>query len=393
MKLGNVHKAMLVSFILRATLVVYGSEVGSLRQSSDAFGYLRKAKELSRDPQMGFMSVFGPEGGALEYAGALVYSVTDYAPMVLGFIMAGLGTGIVYLSYRSALELWGNERSARAVAWGVTLFPQLALHSALFLKEIPVSFCLTVAAYFAIHYVKRNHINHVVGYFVAVAIAASLHSGVLVAMPALIVSMMIVRPRGGRMRSSYYATNLTAVLILLTILHFANKTSVGMEKFGGSFEAALHNFEQRELRDSAGTAGYPQWMRVRGGISDTWKVPIRFVALLYSPLLPFMIRSASHMLGALDAGLYLYLCWNIYRNWSGFKQNRAALVLFVVMFALYLLFSMGVSNFGTAIRHRAKMAPLLLIVSAGLPSLRLQAKGFFGEFSGTKLTIRRSEGW
>jgi hypothetical protein len=61
-------------------------------------------------------------------------------------------------------------------------------------------------------------------------------------------------------------------------------------------------------------------------------------------------------------------------NWRSVKQNRSALVLLIVMLALYLLFSLGVSNFGTAIRHRAKMSPLLLVIAAGLPVLRRQAR-------------------
>lgn len=372
MKAGSLGIALFVGFVLRSALAVYNIFVAPLRQSSDAFGYLRRAEELNADFSVDLMSILASGDGIFLYLGSLVYSVTDHAPIVLGLMMAVLGTGVIYTSYKCAIELWGNTKAARAVAWGVALFPQLALHSALYLKEIPVSFCLTVAAFFAVRYVKHNHLNQVVGYFVWIAFATALHSGVLVAMPALIVAMLIVRPRRGSRKSSFFATNLVAVLILLGILHFVDRTSIGMEKFGGSFEAAIDSFEQRELRDPSGTAAYPQWMRVRGGLSDIWKIPIRLVALLYSPLVPFMIRSPGHLLGALDAGLYFYLCWNIYQNRSSIKRNRSALVLLIVMLALYLLFSLGVSNFGTAIRHRAKMSPLLLIVAAGLPELRRQ---------------------
>ena len=83
-----------------------------------------------------------------------------------------------------------------------------------------------------------------------------------------------------------------------------------------------------------------------------------------------MVRSPAHLLGVVDAALYLFLFWSLYRNGGAIKQNRAVVILLVVVPALFLVYALGVSNFGTAIRHRAKMAPILLILAAGLRYLR-----------------------
>lgn len=382
MKLGNVQKAVLVGFSLRVSLVFYGSEVGTLRQSSDAFGYLRKAKELSRSHDAGLLAIFDPEAGLLVYFGSLVYGVTERAPILLGLLMAILGSGIIYIAYRSALQLWENEKAARTVAWGVACFPQLALHSALFLKEIPISFCLTAAAYCAIRYGKYNKVNSLIGYFIWIAFATLFHSAMIVAMPALVIGMILIRPHRGLSLFSVYARNAFSVVILAGILFVVNRTSIGLEKFGGSLDGAVEVFESREMRDTEGSAGYPQWLRIRGGLADVWKVPIRFVALVFSPLLPFMVRSSAHLLGALDAVLYILLFWNMFSSWSYVKSRRPALVILIVTMSLYLLFSLGVSNFGTAIRHRSKMSPLLLIVAAGLPEINRQARSRRGRGQG-----------
>ena len=74
--------------------------------------------------------------------------------------------------------------------------------------------------------------------------------------------------------------------------------------------------------------------------------------------------------GVVDAAIYLFLFWNLYRNWRTIKKNRAAVVLLAMVLTLFLVYALGVSNFGTAIRHRAKMAPILLLLTAGLPYLR-----------------------
>ena len=373
-RLGPVSVAIVLGFCIRVALAFTNIFFVPLRQSSDAFGYLRKSQEFTGADLDEILTLLASNDTVMVLFGSLMYRVTDQAPVVLGVLMAILGTSVISLSYRCALELWGNKRVARAVAWSVALFPQLVLHSALYLREIPVSFCLVAAALCAVRYVKHNQINQVVGYFFWIFFGALFHSGVMVAMPALMVGMWTVRPRGGRGAVTFYITNTVAVLFLAGILYMANASSVGMDKFGGSLEQAAGTFEKQEMRDATGGAAYPAWLRVSGGFSDIWKVPFRLAALLYSPLVPFMIRSPGHLLGAVDAGLYLYLCRNIYMNWRSVKQNRSALVLLIVMLALYLLFSLGVSNFGTAIRHRAKMSPLLLVIAAGLPVLRRQAR-------------------
>src|SRR5690606_19126267 len=126
--------------------------------------------------------------------GSYVYEVTGRAPYVLGVMMVTLGLGVIYLSHRAALELWGNGRVALMVAWGAALFPQLVLHSVLFLREIPVSFCLAGATLSAIRFVKRGDLVQVVWFSCWVAVGALFHSGVIFAIPALLVGMLLARP-------------------------------------------------------------------------------------------------------------------------------------------------------------------------------------------------------
>src|SRR5690606_29747079 len=229
--------------------------------------------------------------------GSYVYDVTGRAPYALGLLMVALGVGVIYLAYRAALELWGNERVARMAAWATALFPQLVLHSALFLREIPVSFCLAAAALCAIRYVRRNAVLQVVWFACWIAVGALFHSGVIFAIPALLLGMLLARPRGVRSRFKFYLVNTAAARVLAGVMYAANVTGFGLGKFGGSLDEAMDTFEQREERGTMGGAAFPEWMRVRGGASDAWKIPVRYVALLFSPLISFMVRSPDHLLG------------------------------------------------------------------------------------------------
>ena len=361
---------LLTGFVLRVSLLVVNLEFATLPQGGgDARGFEREAWEAAEFGREDVADYLLTGSGTVVLLGSYVYEITGRAPYVLGLLMVALGLGLIYLAHQVALEFWGDRRSARMVAWGAALFPQLALHSALFLRELPVAFCLAAAALYAIRYVKRNDVGQFVWFSCWIAVGTLFHSGVIFAIPALLLGSLIARPRGSRGKFKFYAVNIAASLVLAGVIYTANETGFGLSKFGGSLDEAMETFETREQRSTLGGAAFPEWMRVRGGLSDTWKVPIRYVALLFSPLVPFMVKSPGHLLGVIDAALYLFLFSTLYRNWATIKKNRPVVVLLVVMLALFFVYALGVSNFGTAIRHRAKMAPLLLILAAGLPEL------------------------
>lgn len=373
MSRSTLGAALVVGFVIRIVLLIVNLEVFVLPQGgADALRFERQAWEHSARGRQDFAvgSYSDEEYDFIVVLGSAIYTATGRAPYVLGLLMVMLGVGVIYLSYRAALELWGDERIALVVAWSAALFPQLILHSVLFLREIPVSFCLAAAALCLVRYVRNDSAVAVVWFSVWILFGTLFHSGVIFAIPALLLGVLLSRPRGEIKRGRFYVVNAFAVLMLIVVIYAANATGFGLDEFGGSLEGALAEFEMKELRGTEGASAFPEWMRVRGGLSDAWKVPVRLVALVFAPLLPFMVRSAYHLLGLFDAALYLFLCWNIYRNWGTIKENRAVVMLLVVLVMLFLVYALGVSNFGTAIRHRAKMAPILLILAAGLPELR-----------------------
>src|SRR5690606_268956 len=125
-------------------------------------------------------------------------------PYALGLLMVLLGIGVIYLAYHAALELWQDTRMARMVAWGAALFPQLVLHSALFLREIPVSFCLAAATLCLIRYIKRSSLQYALWYAFWIAVGSLFHSGVIFALPGLLLGVLVARPRGKGGKVKYY---------------------------------------------------------------------------------------------------------------------------------------------------------------------------------------------
>jgi hypothetical protein len=108
-------------------------------------------------------------------------------------------------------------------------------------------------------------------------------------------------------------------------------------------------------------AAYPNWMRISGSVSDIWKRSIRFITFLFAPLIHFLVKSLDHILGLIDSIFYIYVFRKFYKNRKTLKNIEEYKFILTIILTLSLVFSLGVSNFGTAIRHRAMFAPLLLI--------------------------------
>ena len=113
----------------------------------------------------------------------------------------------------------------------------------------------------------------------------------------------------------------------------------------------------------AGDAAYPSWI-----IAET---PIEFLLLLvpklfyflFSPF-PWDISKFRHVIGMLDGVVYIMLFLSIYIHRKDIKSNPQAFILLVFVIFLSLVFSIAVGNFGTGLRHRSKMLPIIIIIAA-----------------------------
>lgn len=93
--------------------------------------------------------------------------------------------------------------------------------------------------------------------------------------------------------------------------------------------------------------------------------PVRMVYFLLAPF-PWMISSPGQLLGLIDALLYLVLVFYSIRGLKYLKKyNNSAFWAVTLMLLIFIgSFAWGVSNFGTAIRHRQKIVGLIIAVSS-----------------------------
>ena len=381
---------LVLAGVLRLVPLIVHNYLRPLPQgTADAVRFERLAWEMSQGTRGALWDYIGSAVNLLAYLGSLIYDVTGRQPVALSLAMVVLGVAMVYVVYRIVFDITCDSVASRVAALATAVFPQLVLHSVLFLREIPVAFLLLVGFWGATRFLTRQSLPGLVVFCASTFLATLFHTGAIIAIPGLLLGTLIARSGTERRGFGRLVVNATAVMALLGVITFMDQTGIGLGKFGGSFDSAMDVFETSEARSTMGGAAYPEWMRIRGGIeSEGWKIPIRYMAFLFSPLVPFLVRGGSHLLGVLDAGLYMVMFGVILRNWRGILQNRALLALLVMGLSLAFVYALGVSNFGTAIRHRAKIVPLFIVISVSVHALLSTRAPAAIRFSGKSLDSR-----
>jgi hypothetical protein len=298
--------------------------------------------------------------GAFVKLGSILYSAVGRSPNLWAFILVLLGTITVYNIYKATYLLWNDKEQAVRVAWFAAFFPEFAMLSSILLREVLIHFFLSLAVISFIRFWKYKSKVSIIFFIIYIGLCTMFHSAMIVALGGLGVAVFMIS-QDGKKKSVFY--KLIALSLVLGGLVLINSTGWGLNKFGGSLNNALDTFETQEGKEALGNAAYPAWLRIQGGVTDLWKLPIRLIAFVCAPALPFLVKNAAHLVGVLDALFYMLILYSIYKNWKVIRSNKTAYAIFVITASLAIVYSLGTSNFGTAIRHRAKILPLLLTLA------------------------------
>ena len=77
-------------------------------------------------------------------------------------------------------------------------------------------------------------------------------------------------------------------------------------------------------------------------------------------------KKNSHIVGMLDGFLYIFLVYLILRNRKAILEDPALKIILLLLLAYLLVYGIGVANFGTGFRHRAKFTIIFIVLAAPL---------------------------
>ncbi len=265
-----------------------------------------------------------------------------------------------------AKEMTEDDELAQKCGILFLVWPVLLMHASTFLRENQCNLLFILSFHNFVLFVKNHKpVNFASAIFWAV-LAAMTHSGMI----ALVICYCIfgsMVSKSGEIKFSPVKIVFGFMLILgLMSSSFSDSMT---EKFKGAEDAqSVEEFTNMVSTEQAAEAAT---MYISGTPSNPIKLlllePYLLLMFIFSPL-PYQVHSVGQGISFLIESIpqflivratYLYLVVERQKGTSQIKGYKTMGLWTLLLF--YFIFSLGTTCYGTAIRHRSKITPMLLV--------------------------------
>ena len=379
LRFPDISKIIFTALFLRFLFLIINNHIFTLPDGDmDAKSFEQFAWELSQKGFTGTLYNFtGADPYILSKMIAVLYSLVGRSILMAQSISILFGIGCVFLGWFIAQKLWDNQ-SAMKVGWTLALFPSVVSYSVLTMREVYISFFLLVAVLGIVSWFRDQQYKGIFlvtfGFF-----GASLFHGASIFGFFVFLSFIVyesIKTSIKLLISNRINLKILVFLILsLFILSQYISNKISFTYLGNFSESVtLSKIKSSINKKTKGDAGYPEWVKINSDFEIIYKVPLRMIYFVFSPF-PWDVKKPSHLIGVFDSFLYITLFYLIFLNRKEIWKNPALRAILVILIAYFIIFGLGVSNFGTGIRHRSKFVFELILLAAPLiPKLTLSVK-------------------
>lgn len=259
--------------------------------------------------------------------------------------------------------------------WLVALLPNYAILSSIFLRESVISMFITISFWYFVKWMRGGKMLSFILAFVFAFTASSFHSGSAAVAIGYIVIVFLYDRRNKVFR--FKAKNMITAIILIVIVAFLY-INYGGVLFGKMQD--INSVDDVAQMNSSGGSSYAQYVGNSNNIINMIIfTPLRIVFFLFSPF-PWQWRGLSDIIAFVFSSMFfLYVAWSDIRFLrSKEKKNRTLVIaLTIVAVCTVFVFAWGVSNTGTACRHRDKITIIwgLLLALVYVPNRKIKKLG------------------
>lgn len=321
---------------------------------------------------------FGERGSSYTYmhSVSLIYAIIGRSVFFIQMIHVLLGLINIILTYKLSYLLWEDKEIAKKAAWFVAIFPTLIMYSALTNREVFICMFFLIAMINVVKWIKSGENKYFIISLLMFLPHYYLHGPLILGLLPLFAIFLnknllngINSLKSSRLNYLFFFSIIFLIIIFITGGILWSNVSI---PYIGNLNGVNYNLIfNRVLYLNTGGAAYPQWLMPDNFLDlITLTIP-RMIYLFFSPF-PWDIRSANQLLGLIDSILYVYIFFNVIKS-SKFSHKSLNLnSIFVILGFIFIVYSWGVSNYGTGLRHRAKFVPVLIaIASANVPRVKI----------------------
>ena len=369
-----IAKILYIALILRILVIFLNQNIITVPDSfGDAVRFEVSAYELSKSGFLGTLANYpGFDSFFISWGIAILYSLFGQSELMGQSMSLFFGMGSVYLGWLLTKKVW-DQRAADKAAWFLALFPTLILYSCLILREAYVVFFLLIALNGIIDWTRTKKLKPLIFVIIGFICATHYHGGMIFGLIVFFIiiflqSIRIICSNLINLKISLKSLVIPTCAIIIASTSLTGQISIPKIGHVGSltdFDKKIWAILDQIKNVNKGTAKYPSWAVPKSESEIFFKSPIRMVYFVFSPF-PWDIKKLNHIVGLLDALLYMFLSYLIFQNRKIILADPALKIILIILFTYILIYGFGSGNFGTSIRHRAKFAVIFILLAAPL---------------------------
>lgn len=375
-KVDIVKSLLFIFFLLRLFLLFidyYGKEIiNILHSGGDSENFyewgLLISKDLSMMKEISYTKY-------TDFLGILYWIIGDQR-LFSQFINVILGMWSIFVFYK-ILDLFNFEDSKKFFFLALYgLYPQNIIFSSILLREALIQFFFIYSIFFFAKWLKTNNSSNIIITVIFVFLCTLFHSGMLLSLLVYGYVFLFLDLTTYRFKYSFKRLTLFFICCGITFTIIANDSSLLTEKFS-FFQTDDNNSSLIEKYQSysgeEGGSNYLQNYEINSAIDFITFVPLKFIYFIFSPM-PYDMRGIGDLTAILiDSSFYYFLIFKIIWSRKLINTNFFSLlpkIFFILFLVVSLGFAFGTENSGTAMRHRAKIFPALLMVVICIESIK-----------------------
>lgn len=379
----DLKKYILISYFIRIAILfwdIYMQNVFVLPNAEgDAIFYAQKAASYAFGGRQGIVNY-----NDFPYYVSLLYRIMGVQKMNVQFLHIYYAICSILLVNKILKMLDVNDYTRKNAIKFMCFLPNALMITTFFLYESLLSFLVVLSLYCYTVWWKQNKKFYFVSAILLSGCAGMLHMGGIALGLALIVSYPIIKyqdrlPRFNLLTIIGVAA--MAVVGIALVLYFGDSF---LGKIGGEIDA--DNIQRRASLYEGGGSVYSSNISSASGIAGFLiNTPVRFLALIFAPF-PWRWRNLSDVLAFFGSSLFFIYVWMQIVSYPKIKKQVSSLnietknnygfiiVLIIVLIIVGIMFGWGVSNAGSALRHREKYCGVYIVILALINNLKYKLK-------------------
>jgi hypothetical protein len=283
-------------------------------------------------------------------------------------LVLGMWSIFVFLKILDLFKLKDSKKLFFLALYGI--YPQNIIFSSILLRETLIQLFFVYSILFFTRWLMLNNRVNIFKTMFFVFLSSLFHSGMLLGLLFYGFIFLFFDVKKYKMHFSFKKITMLVLFcgFLVVLISFNNSVLTGKLAILNSSGAneGLSFVERLDLRKAeAGGATYLRSFEINSLFDLVTIMPLRLVYFIFSPM-PYDVRGLGDLAAILlDTSFYYFLVYRIVRSREFIRKNdfRIFPKIFISLFLIVSLgFAFGTDNSGTAMRHRSKIFPILLMV-------------------------------